>query len=76
MIGLRAFVFDASEWSKVGDCTECPGNECFFREATIVGVGSSRGRPTINVQFDHRSRVSRGHFTRGARIATHLRIDR
>lgn len=68
IIGERARVFDAIEWQKTGDVED---NGQFLKPATIVKIykeertkfkAGCKLMMLVDVKFDHRDPVSKGHF--------------
>ena len=66
-IGGRCQVFDCLSWSKTGDVDN---NECYYVDATILGVGKTAfNEVTVDVLMDN-GRLSNGHFLKGVRHCT------
>ena len=58
--GERYRFFDSVKWSVTGDVGD---NDCYWLPATVERVYIEDGRELADIRFDHRPRLSTGHFT-------------
>lgn len=61
-VGDRFRFFDSVDWTVAGG--DVGDNDCFFKPATVERVyHDAEGRELVDIRFDHRRRLSTGHFT-------------